>query len=283
LNISNAQPYRTIQVNESTNWFWGRSELIDISEPQALLASLLDDMRRLVGVQVDKILFFMSENRITDELYGQMRFAGYGQLDPNSKVEDMTPDFPSELLPVIQFMIEQIHINAGFPPIMQGQGEQGVRAGVHAGTLLKTGSPTLRDRSLIAERQCATAADLTLQVKEAKTDEVYWTKGDDVQSIRATSFRLTDLPDDWRITVDSHSSSPIFADETAQLIMAAHAKGVVQTEYVIDNMPFPNKEDAKAQNKEAEKKKAEMIKSLLAENPEVAEKLLTKQLVGKSR
>ncbi len=281
--LAHCQPYRAIQVNETTNWFWGKSEIVNMAEPQTLLASLLDDMRRLIGVQVDKILFFMGENKITDELYGQMRLAGYGSLDTNSKIEDMTPAFPPELLPVIKFVIEQMDINSGFPPIMQGQGEQGVRAGSHAGTLLKTGSPTLRDRALIAERSCAVSADFTQEIKEAKDDSTYWTKADTIVDVRETEFKLTDLPDDWRVTVDSHSSSPIFSDENAQLIMAAHSKGIVQTEYVLDNMPFPNSEQAKAMNAIAEKKKQEMIQKLMQENPEAAEKVLAKQLGGGRR
>lgn len=281
--LSPQQPFRTIQVNETTNWFWGKSEIVNMAEPQALLKSLLDDMRRLIGVQVDKILFFMGENKITDELYGQMRMAGYGSMDQTTKVQDMTPNFPPELLPVIKFVIEQMDINAGFPPIMQGQGEQGVRAGAHASTLMKTGSPTLRDRALIAERNCAVAADLTMEIKEAKDASVYWTKADTIQDARETEFRLMDLPDDWRVEVDSHSSSPIFSDENAQLIMAAHAKGIVQTEYVLNNMPFPNREDALAQNKQAAQEKQAMIKQLMAENPEAAEKVLAKSLGGGRR
>jgi hypothetical protein len=280
--LGKQMPYRGIVVNES-DWFWGKSEVAGMAETQQFLAGLTDDMRRLIGLQVDKILFFIGENKIQDEMYGQMRMAGYGNLDPNSKIEDMTPEFPAQLLPVIQFVIEQMDINSGFPPLMQGQGEQGVRAGSHAGTLLKTGSPTLRDRALIAERACAVTADLTHEIKEAKDNSVYWTKADKIQDIRETEFKLTDLPEDWRVTVDSHSSSPIFSDENAQLIMAAHAKGLVQSEYVLNNLPFPNREDAIAQNKVAAQEKQAMIQKLMAENPEAAEKVLAKSLGGGRR
>jgi hypothetical protein len=136
---------------------------------------------------------------------------------------------------------------------------------------------------LIAERNCAVTADLTQEIKEAKDDSTYWTKADTIQDVRATEFKLMDLPDDWRVTVDSHSSSPIFSDENAQLILAAHAKGIVQTEYVIKNMPFPNSEDALVQNREAAKEKQAMIQKLMAENPEAAEKVLAKTLGGGRR
>jgi hypothetical protein len=283
LGIPGVQPYRTIQVNEVSNWFWGRSELVDLIEPQGLLSQLCDDMKRLVGLQIDKILFFIGEGGITDEKYAAMRVAGYGNVEPNSQVQDVTPSFPTELMEVIQFTINEMNTMSGFPPIMQGQGEPGVRAGVHANTLLKTASPTLRDRSLIAERQCAIAADLTLTIKEAKDQRNYWTRAGNLEEIHKTSFLLADLPEDWRVTVDSHSSSPIFTDENTQLIMAGHSKGMVQTEYAIDNLPFPDRETAKAQNREAAVQKQQMIQNLMQQSPEVGEKVLTRMLTGAKR
>lgn len=280
---SQLQPYTAIRVNEVTNWFWGRSEIIDLIEPQGLLSTSMDDMRRLVGLQVDKILAFSGDNGITDETYDQMRAAGWFNLGQNGKVEDVTPKLPPELMPFITFLIEQIHLLGGFPPIMQGTGDAGVRAGNHANTLLKTGSPTLRDRALLAERLCAEAADRTLAIREAKDPERYWTKGDTPADADATSFLLTDLPSDWRVTIDSHSSSPIFADENAQLVVAAHKMGVVDAEYVIDNTQLPNKEAAKVGYRKRQEGQQLMMKQLLQQDPQVAEKVISKQLTGSRR
>lgn len=280
---SRLQPYSLIQPNRVTNWFWGRSELIDLIEPQALLSTTLDDWKRLMGLQVDKIVAFMGDNGIDDERYAQFRGSGYMNLAPGSSVEDLTPKLPQEIVPYIKFLIEQINILGGFPPLMQGQGEAGVRATSHASTLLKTGSPTLRDRSLIVERQIAVAADLTLAVREAKDPTKYWTNGDTVKDIEKSSFLLTDLPDDWRVTVDSHSSSPIFQDENTQLVMAAHKMQIVDGEYVIDNTQLPNKAAAKASLKERQRRMAEEKQQLLQQYPEAAEKLIIKQLTGSKR
>lgn len=278
---SGIQPYRTIQPNETTNWFWGRSELTDIIEPQGLLSVWCDDAKRLMGLQIDKFLGFIGESGMTDELYAQARMAGYVNQNPGSTITDLTPKFPPELLPMIEFVIQQINTLGSFPPIMQGQGEPGVRAGVHADTLLKTASPTLRDRSLLVERQVATHADLTLAIMEAKDPTTYWTDGTTPQLAEESAFRLTELPDDWRVSVDSHSSSPIFANETEQLIMAAFKMGIVDEEYVLDNIAaFPNKEAAKLAIKERKKAKAAEMQSLLKQFPDAGEKLAVKMLGG---
>ncbi len=279
---SRMQPYRMIQPNEVSNWFWGRSELVDLIEPQMLLASWCDDARRLFGLQVDKILAFIGEAGITDERYDQFRAAGYLGMQQGSSVTDLTPKIPPELLPMLKWLLETINWLGNFPPVMQGMGEAGVRAQSHADTLVKTASPTLRDRSLLVERQCAQSADLTLSMMEAKDNRFYYTKADKPTDIDETKFLLSQLPEDWRVTVDSHSSSPIFLDENTQLVFAAFKAGVVDAEYVIDNTPLPNKEVAKVRHREKELKAAEQMKQLMQTNPEVANKILEKNFTAKA-
>lgn len=283
LGIKDTHPYRLIQTNPVSNWFWGRSELVDLIEPQGTLAQWVDDFKRLIGNQIDKLIAFKGENSVTDELYAQFRASGYWNAGPGGGIEDITPKIPAELLPAIKFMIESINMLGSFPDIMQGKGESGVRAGVHANTLLKTASPTLRDRALSTERQCAACADLTAALMEAKEDRKFWIKADKIQEAEATSFLLTDLPADYRITVDSHSSSPIFADESQQLIFALRKIGDVDGEYAIDNLPLPNKEAAKASLRERMKQKQEQTQMLLKQFPEVGEKIAVKQLTGARR
>lgn len=286
LLISNSQlqPYRLIQPNAVTNWIWGRSELMDLTEPQGLLAQWCDDLRRLMGVQFDKLLGFIGETGLTDELYGQARMAGYINMGQGSSINDLTPKIPPEALPMLQFLIRTIDELAGYPPIMQGQGDSGIRANDQAQTMMKTASPTLRDRSLLVEYQCAAAADLTFELMQAKDESNYWLKADDpIKDVDETKFLLTDLPDDMRVTVDSHSSSPIFTEENTQMIYAAAKLGYVTGDYVLDNMPFPNKEMAKLQLKEKEKAQADFMQNLMQTRPDLTETVLKAQLKGGKR
>ena len=74
---------------------------------------------------------------MTDEAYAQFRYAGWWNGGPGAKVEDLTPKFPAELLPIIKYVQEQINTLGNFPEVMQGKGESGVRAGAHADTLIE--------------------------------------------------------------------------------------------------------------------------------------------------
>src|SRR6202140_1662386 len=174
---------------------------------------------------------------------------------------------------MINGMIETISQRGSFPPIMQGQGEGGVRAGVHADTLLKTASPTLRDRALLVERQCAVCADLTMTMMEAKEDRKYWVDPEKMDD----NFMLSDLPEDWRITVDSHRSSPIFVDDAQQLIFALAKMNVVDGLYLIDHTSIPDKEAAKAAFIEHKKSGAAMQEKLFGQlSPEGKDKAIEK-------
>lgn len=282
---SDRQPYTLIQPNVVANFFWGRSELVDLIEPQNLLSIWADDIRRLFGLQIDKILGFTGDDTIDDERYGQMRGAGYVALGQNASISDLTPKMPPESIPMLRFVIEIINMIEGFPDIMQGRGESGVRAGVHANTLLKTASPTQRDRALLVERQVAEAGDLTFALMKAKDPQFYWPKAEpDMEKLAESRFLLSDIPDDGAVTVDSHSSSPIFSDENIQLIFQARKLGDVSSRYMLDNLPFPNKAAALADLTEKQKmegQRTQMMIDAVKNNPEamakVAEKGLTRR------
>jgi hypothetical protein len=264
LGIRRQQPYDLIQPNEMTNWMWGRSELVDLIEPQALLSVWADDLKRMYGLQVDKLIAFSGEGGVTDEMYGAMRGAGYFNLAQGTQVTDLTPKIPPEALPLLRFCLEIINMIGGFPPILQGQGDQGVRAGVQLNTMLKTASPTQRDRALLVERQLAAAAGKSFELRRAKDPKFYWTDGTTPDKAEETKFLLSELPADYRVTVDSHSSSPIFSDEATQLIFQARKNNDVDSEYMLDNLPFPNKEVAIAAARKRAADRAQQHQELVA-------------------
>lgn len=261
IDPSDDQPFTLIQSNYVPGYFWGRSELVDLLQLQEWLTTHLDDAKRLMGQQVDKLLAFPGYDGLTDELYGQFRAQGYMGLPPGASVEDLTPKLPEQLIPMIGQILMLMDKVSGFPPLMSGQGEQGVRSGVHADTLMKTGSPRLRDRSLLAERQCADAADITLSVLQAKDARAYWVDPEKSE----TEFLLSQLPEDRRISVDAHSGSPVFADDNAQLEAYALKAQAIGPEDFIEDMPFAHKDQKLARLHARQAERA----ALIQQHPEI--------------
>ena len=263
--------YVLIQPNQVAGYFWGRSDIVDLMQPQAFLTTTLDDIKRIFGQQVDKLLAFPGYDGLNDELYGQFRSQGYIGMPQGSSVTDLTPKMPENALGMVNLILEMMEKVAGFPPILSGQGEAGVRAGVHADTLSKNASPRLRDQALLVERQCAEAGDATLSAIEAKDPAIYWTQEGQEEE---TSFHMSQLPDDRRVSVDSHTSSPIYQDDHQNLTFAGLKVGIVDPITAIEELPFRNKDTMILRFKEREAQKMKMLAELKAENPEAFAKAL---------
>jgi hypothetical protein len=255
-------PYGLIQPNVQKGYFWGRSEIVDLMRLQDWLTEHLEDTRRLVQMLVEKFIGFEGIDSITDELYGQMRRPGYVSVPQGGKIHDLTPAFPAEMIPIINTILSMMDRVSGFPPIMSGAGEPGVRAGVHADTLMRTGSPRLRDRSLLVERQCAAFGDLTLTAMRENDGRFYWADPDNDED----RFLIADLPDDTLVSVDSHSGSPIYHDDHANLISWGITRGVLGPEDAIEDLPFSHK-DIKLQRA---KERAAARQKFMEEHPEAA-------------
>ena len=227
----------------------------------------------MFNLQIDKILAFDGEG-VMDEQYDQMRAAGYFNLGQGGGVKDLTPPFPSEGLPFLDKLISFMEMIGGMDNLLSGRGEPGVRAGNHAGMLMKTASPRMRDRALLIERQCASAADFWLRVCEAKDGRNYWTDGSDAEKREATSFLLADLPDDRRVVLDSHSASPVFQDDHAQLVSWGLDHGIADAHYAVDHLPFPDKDALHHGIKERQIAQQKMLEDLKQRDPEGYVKLL---------
>lgn len=275
---SRLQPYSIIQPTVKTGMFWGVSELADLIRVQQWLSTTADDVQRLFGLQVDKILAFIGYDGMKDETYDQFRSAGWTAIPAGGDVKDITPRFPPEAMPMLRLLIDFINMVGGYPNLMMGQGDTGVRSGVQTDTLLKTGSPRLRTQSLAVERQCAKAADLRFSLMQIKDGRKFWTDGKDQASRDASSFLLADVPEDRQITVDSHSSSPIFADDHEQLIAFGVKSGFLDGEDAIDDLPYPEKEKKKTRLRARQASRAAQQKEMLEKYPQLAEAAAKKSI-----
>ena len=250
------QPYSLIQANHVPGYVWGRSELTDLMEPQGLLAQWMEDIRRLMGLQFDKLLAFSGSEGISDEKYDQFRQGGYVDLGPGGSVNDITPALPPTAFQAVEMLNKFMDDVSGFGNIMSGQGEQGVRSGNHAESAIKMASPRLRDRSLLIERQCAAAADKTLSLLEEKDGRQYST---DPTAGHTSDFLLFDLPEDRRVTVDSHSSSPIFAEDHQSAIAFGLKAGFIGGDSAIELLPLPQKDLLKQRYQKMQEQKVKML------------------------
>lgn len=257
-------PYGIIQPNFMPQDFFGRSELIDLMKLQHLLKDRMEDVKKIMSLQYDRRLAFMGSEQISAEQYDDYLQAGFINVGAGGDVKDITPELPEEAFGDINEIVKMFERIAGFDNILSGQGEPGVRAGNHAQTLMKTAAPRLRDRALLVERQCADFAHKLFECMVAKQANAYWT--DD--SGQEGEFLLSQLPDDYRVMVDSHSSSPIYQEDHVQTAFALAKLEAIGAEDLIDLLPLPRRDLLKLHAREMAKEKA----ALIQQHPELLER-----------
>jgi hypothetical protein len=272
LFVPGCLPYGMVQPNRQQGYFWGTSELGPLLKLQYLVGERLSDIRRIMSLQYDRLLAFTGFSGMNDELYDQFRNAGWiANENPSAKVEDLTPKLPENAFQEVQSLIKYMEQTSGFSNILSGEGEPGVRAGNHAQTLLRTASPRLRDRALVVERQCADLGDKVFQMLAAKRARAYWL---DPEDNGASDFLLEHIVDkDYRLTVDSHSSSPIYQQDHAQLAAFLLKAGVIDGESTLEMLPVPMRDTLIERYLDAQKKKAEFAQ----QHPEIVAQQATKR------
>lgn len=266
--------YGVIQPNFEAGYFYGRSELVDLISLQGWLTTHMDDIRRIMGQQFDKLLNFSGFDGLTEEIYGEFRSQGWINGPQAAKVDDLTPTMPTNSIELINVILMLMDRASGFENIASGRGEPGVRTGMQTNQLMRFATPRLRDRALLIERQCSELGHSTFKALAAKEGKAYWTKpGDD----RKNDFLLDAMPDDFRVTVSSHSSSPVFYEDHMQEVYAGVKAGFVDGESAIELSNLPDKDKLIARYREKQEKQAaqvKMIEQLALTNPEAAKILV---------
>ncbi len=256
-------PYGLIQPNKQKGYFWGTSEVSQLMKLQLLLRDRLEDIKKLMALQYDRVLSFTGFSGMNDERYDHMKEAGWIAEDmAGARIDDLTPQLPPAAFEDVKEIIDFMQQVAGFDNVLQGGGEPGVRAGNHAQMLLKTAAPRMRNTALRVERQCADLGDKLFELIAAKQGDLSWTgpnPGD--------TFIPALIPEDRRIVVDGHSTSPIYEDDHRELAAYLFKNQIIDGESLLNMMQVTMRDTLIEKYREAQAAKAQMIK----EHPELLE------------
>jgi hypothetical protein len=263
-----------IQPQVTPGYFWGRSYVADIQMLQDLLNKRLRDIKVMWDRNVNAPQVFSGFTSVTEEQYYKIISEGGFINDPNpsAKAAKLVEPPPPGYMEEIQFIFQMFDEAGGFSPIMSGQGEPGVRAGVHAQTLVRTSSPRLIDQAARVERQLAQSGYLSLRIMQAMDALIYSTDN-------GIEFTLHDLPDNFQVQVDSHSASPAFAEDNRQVAIALARAGAIDAEDLIHMLHPPGAELLLARQRQRQKNQAKAAQA--EEQKELMRDVL--QLPGRSK
>lgn len=292
--LSGHHPFIEICPNPLPDYFWGWSELLNVAAIQIAINNRVDGINSLLRRQENPSWLIAGVNSDAKRLRTNLSKPNgwHVETGPGSglKVEKMSPDLPAGLWESLHELETMFDAMAGFPPVMQGQGEQGVRAQGHAETLVRMASSRHRDRALGIERQVEEVGGLALDLLRAHNPDVmpFWVKEQDLgpfkgkeldpvlfeapaPGLHALPFQMFHVGDRFKVTVDSHSSSPVFMEDSRKLALLLSQRGAVSPEDLIKLMHPPNEDELIADIETREAAKAAAFAAL---PPEVRAKAM---------
>lgn len=270
-------PFSVVRINPQRGYFWGQSEFSQLIKLQSLIRDRAEDIKKIMNLQYDRIRAFIGFDGMNDEKYDQLMEEGWiAEQNSGGKVEDLTPQLPTNAFDEFKMIMGFFDEIAGFDNATSGKGEPGVRSASHFQGVVRQASPRLRDRAIRVERQCAQFGEKVLWHMAAKDGRVHWTKSDDPE--HKTDFLLAQLPDDARVLVDSHSSSPIYEQDHANTAAFLFKAGAIDAEDLLELLPVPNRDMLKEKLRTREISKRQLLESL---PPEIKAKQLMPQGGGR--
>lgn len=285
--LAGLHPFSEICPNQLDGYFWGRSELCNVALLQKCINERIDGINKMLRRQEDPPKFFSGVTGIKSSAYSIMKKAGGYLTDsnPGAKATDLFPQLPDHIFESLHEYQQMFDRMAGFTATMGGRGDSGVRSKEHAQTLTSNASPRFKDRALALERQIEAIGGLKLSMLKAHVAEpiTAWVpkaeagiEGEippentlEQPPIKGTvpiKFSFYDLPEDSKVTVDSHSSSPAFSHENKQDLFDLIKIGAIDGEEVLRHLGVSG---ADAMIEALQRKKAAQAE-FQAQHPELA-------------
>ena len=286
--LAGHHPFSEICPNQLDGYFWGRSELHNVALLQKCINSRVDGINQMLRRQEDPPKFFSGVQGIKSSAYSIIKKAGgyFTDSNPGAKAQDLYPQLPEaifESLHEFQAMFDRM---AGFTATMSGRGDAGVRSKEHAQALTSNASPRFKDRALALERQIEALGSLKLDMLKAHVPESLtawvskeagglegqfpansWDEQPPVKGQVPVEFTFYDLPENSKVTVDSHSSSPAFGEETKHLMFDLLKVGAIGPEELLEHLHPPGADEMIEVLAQKKVQQAEF----LAAHPELAE------------
>ena len=281
--LSGHHPFIEICPNPLPDYFWGWSEMMNVSEIQVAINNRVDGINRLLRLQERPPKLIAGAQGAVARMKATLSKPGgyWVEQNPNVKVEAMADPVPPGLWESMHELEGMFDAMGGLPPVTQGQGEQGVRAQGHAETLVRMASTRFKDRAIGVERQVEEVGGLSLDLLRAHCADMnpYWVHSKDVGPFKEKEldpllfeapapglvplpFLFHHLDDRYKVTVDSHTASPIFAMEERELAVTLLKAGAISPEGLIRQLHPTNEQELIDDLEIRQAERAAMIQSL---------------------
>jgi len=261
-------PFSLFCANPVPEYFWGASEITRLILLQEAINSRITGINKMLRKQEEPATKFVGSTGVNQQALSRFNKPGgyWTDSNPNAKIERDNVQIPEALWHSLHEYERMFDEMMGLPPIAKGQGEQGVRSGAHADTLIRMFSPRFKDRALLVERDVEKFGALMLDLARAHIDQkmIAWvpkesagfedssSPGEEAllippaKGLVPVTFTFADLPDDVSLTVDSHSSSPAFSQDAKELAFNLQRIGAMSPAELVDHVDVSDPDELRA-------------------------------------
>ncbi len=260
------EPFVQVCPNWSPDYFWGVSEVERLAPLQKWRNQRMAQIQHLMELHAHpptKMAGFPGEpsevQYVMDTPYGLLNQpdpAGIGGQVTAERVEIALPNDLFADINMIDGLFEEM---SGITNVMSGKGEQGVRSQGHASQLARLGSSRAKKRALIIEDSLEALATLYLKLMQKYDDARLMTD-------KGEPYIAEQFTDSYRVTVDAHTNSPIFAEDHTSLAFELLKGKAITRERLLELVQVPMRQllirDLKEVIEPSEAKAAEEAKQL---------------------
>ena len=220
-HLKGKHPFVEFCPNRLPEYFWGRSEIVNVALLQEAINSRINGTNKLLRMQEDPPKKFVGGTGVNQNALARFNKPGGYWVDqnPNAKVDAMAPVIPEALWGSLHEYERMFDEMGGLPPIAKGHGEAGVRSAGHAETLVRMFSPRFKDRALLVERDVESLGGIMLDLSRVHVGNklIAWVpkeqagvEGIDAnpllippaEGLVAVPFLFNDLDDEVSLTVE---------------------------------------------------------------------------------
>lgn len=239
LGVSGRLPFVKICPSPMPGYFWGESLVNDLSPLQELY---VDRMQKMVE-GLDKILnppqFIKGFTQQAAEKAAALNRPGgrmFGGGAMNADVKPLPPTLPPDAFQMMQMLSDSFEEMSGMRAAMMGKQEGGVRSEGIAASMMRVSGAEIRLEALTVERQIEEVATLLFQLMRVY-DDTELPETSITGDYTGTKFLLASFPEDARVLVDGHSSSPLAMEDHSATLQGLVRINAIDPETVLDAIP----------------------------------------------
>ena len=237
-HLKGVHPFNTFCPNPVPWYFWGMSEIARLMLLQEAINSRLVGINKMLRKEEEPSTKFVGGTGVNQLALSRFNKPGgyYVNSSPQAKIERDVTQIPPDIWASLHEYERMFDDMMGIPPTAKGHGEKGVRSANHAEALVRMFSPRFKDRALLTQRDVEAFGAYMFDMSRAHDAKklIAWCPKDaagveaDEEMLKFTVppakglvpvlFTMDNLPDDLTLTVDSHSSSPAFAQDHKAMV-----------------------------------------------------------------